>query len=162
MTFGPEIFNKCHCDPRTLNIRSILDGGFVIDTPENLVIGDYCVLNSPMYIHAGGYVRIGKYCHIAQGFTLYSVNHNWRSKDWIPYGKDDTFKPVTIGDAVWVCANVSVGPGVTIGNGAILSMGSVVFADVPECAIVRGNPAQILTYRDKEAFRKCYEEGKFV
>lgn len=162
MSYGPEIFQKCHCNPSTLQIKSVLAGGFEINSPDHVVIGDHCVISSPMFLHAGGWIRIGNWCHIAHGLTVYTVNHNWRDKECIPYGQENIDKPVLIGNAVWICANVTIAPGVTIGDGAIISIGSVVFADVPECAIVRGNPAQILTYRDKEAFRKCYEEGKFI
>mgnify|MGYP001576057586 CR=1 FL=1 len=162
MMHGPEIFQRCHCNPETLTIKSSLTGEFAINSPENLVIGEHCTISAPMFIHAGGGVRIGDWCHIAHGLTLYSVNHNWRSLESTPYGMDDIFKPVMIGNAVWICANVTIAPGVIVGDGAILSIGSVVFADVPECAIVRGNPAQILTYRDKAVFRRLYAEGKFV
>jgi len=62
------------------------------------------------------------------------------------------YKSVNIDDYVWIGANVSITPGVTIRKGAIVGMGAVVTKDVPECAIVGGNPAKILAYRDKETF----------
>ena len=59
-------------------------------------------------------------------------------------------KPIFIEDYVWIGMRVSIAPGVRIGEGAILGMGSVIFEDVPPLAIVIGNPAKILTYRSKE------------
>jgi maltose O-acetyltransferase len=162
MIRGAAIFTKCKCNIGTLDIRSSLGGYFEVIRPERLVVGDYCMLNSPLFIHAGAGVYIGHHTHIAQNFTLYSVNHDWRSPDCLPYGPRDVCKPVVIGHAVWICANVTIAPGVVIGNGAILSIGSVVFSDVPECAVVRGNPAEVITYRNVREFRRLCEEGKFI
>ena len=53
-----------------------------------------------------------------------------------------------IGNDVWVGANSVILPGVKIGTGAIVGAGSVVTKDVPEYAIVVGNPARILKYRE--------------
>ena len=44
--------------------------------------------------------------------------------------------------------NVCITPGVYIDEGAIVAMGAVVTKDVPKCAIVGGNPARVLKYRD--------------
>ncbi len=159
----PEIFLQCHCDPSKLRVKPEgLPGGFVIHSPESVVLGDYSVFNSPLFIQGAGGVTIGKWCHLAPGLTIYTVNHDWRSAESLPYGTADILKPVVIGDAVWTCLNVTIAPGVTIGRGAILSIGSVVFQDVPECAIVRGNPAQVIKYRDREQFKRLYDEGKFI
>ena len=54
-----------------------------------------------------------------------------------------------------VCGNV------TIGEGAVIAAGSVVVKDVPSYAIVGGNPAQLIKYRDIEHFEKLKKEGKF-
>lgn len=108
-----------------------------------------------------GGVKIGKYCHIAKGLTIYSHNHNWRSKEYIPYDKENIMKPVSVGDCVWIGCNVTIAPGARIGNGVIISSGSVVFGEIPDCAIVRGNPAIIVGYRDKVTFDKLYVENKF-
>jgi serine acetyltransferase len=51
-------------------------------------------------------------------------------------------------------------PGVEVGEGAIISMGSVVFEDVPPRAIVLGNPAKIIGYRGEEHFNQCKAEGR--
>ena len=39
-------------------------------------------------------------------------------------------------------------------------MGSVVFGHIPKCAIVRGNPATVIGYRDVESFERLFKEGK--
>lgn len=59
-------------------------------------------------------------------------------------------KPVTIGNDVWIGANVIILPGVNIGDGAVLAAGAVVTKDVAPYAIVGGVPAKIIKYRFKE------------
>jgi acetyltransferase-like isoleucine patch superfamily enzyme len=58
--------------------------------------------------------------------------------------------PVTIGDNVWMGARVTVLPGVTIGENAVIGAGSVVTKDIPPNAIAVGNPAQVLRLRMEE------------
>jgi acetyltransferase-like isoleucine patch superfamily enzyme len=53
-------------------------------------------------------------------------------------------------------------PGVTIGEGAIIAAGSVVVKDVPDFAIVGGNPAKIIKYRNIETFNRLKADGKFL
>ena len=62
--------------------------------------------------------------------------------------------PVYIGDDVWIGAKANIVPGVTIGDGAVVAMCAVVTKDVPSCAVVGGNPAKILKYRDVEVYNK--------
>jgi acetyltransferase-like isoleucine patch superfamily enzyme len=52
--------------------------------------------------------------------------------------------PVIIKQGVWICVRAVILPGVTIGENAIISAGSVVDSDVPPCSIVAGNPAIIV------------------
>lgn len=57
-------------------------------------------------------------------------------------------KPITIGDNVWFGGNCVVLPGVTIGNNVVVGAGSVVTKDVPDNAVVVGNPAKIIRYTE--------------
>ena len=58
-------------------------------------------------------------------------------------------KPVRIGDDVWIGMRVTILPGVTVGSHCIIGAGAVVTKDVPDYAIVGGNPARILRTRNK-------------
>ena len=57
--------------------------------------------------------------------------------------------------------DVTISGNVTIGDGAIVSIGSVVVKDVPRCAIVGGNPAKVIKYRDIEHYEQLVAEEKF-
>lgn len=118
-------------------------------------------LKSDTLIECSGGVEIGRYFHTGKGLTIFSHNHNWRSHKSIPYDDSDIERKVIIEDAVWFGANVTISPGAIIREGVIVASGSVVFGDIPACAIIKGNPAQIVKYRDKDVFYDLKEKGNF-
>jgi acetyltransferase-like isoleucine patch superfamily enzyme len=122
------------------------------------IIGNYCSFNG-MNSVGGGRVTIGNYFHSGIECMLITGNHNYEG-EMIPY--DDTFvyKEITIGDCVWFGNRVIVVGNVNIGEGAIVAAGSVVVKDVPPLAIVGGNPARIIKYRDSEHYYRLKAEGK--
>jgi putative colanic acid biosynthesis acetyltransferase WcaF len=52
---------------------------------------------------------------------------------------------------VWICTDAFVGPGVTVGEGAIVGARAVVVKDVPPRAIMVGNPARMVRFRPEPA-----------
>lgn len=155
-------FQKANVDLKSTFFGAEVLGPFVVICLSLLSIGNGSSISGRLYINALGGVQIARCCHIAQGLTIYSHNHNWRSEKSIPYDEKEILRPVKIGDAVWIGANVTIALGSSIGNGVIVSSGSVVFGEVPDCAIVRGTPASVIGYRDQEIFQKLYAEGKMV
>jgi acetyltransferase-like isoleucine patch superfamily enzyme len=118
-------------------------------------------IKSGTFIECSGGVRIGRHFHAGRGLTIFSTNHNYRSDRLIPYDEVDLPGPVVIEDCVWVGANVSIVPGVTVGEGAVVAMGAVVTRDVPPGAVVAGNPARIVGQRDMEIYRRLKAQGRF-
>lgn len=55
--------------------------------------------------------------------------------------------PIVIGSDVWIGSHAMIMSGVTVGQGAVVAAGSIVTKDVPDYAIVAGNPARIIKYR---------------
>ncbi len=137
------------------------DRDFQINFPANLSIGNGTVLNGCCFINAFGGVSIGEYCHIGKGLTVFSHNHNWKSEKYLPYDEENIIRPVKVGDAVWIGANVTLAPGAEVGDGAIISSGAVVFGKVAPGTIVRGNPAVEIGKREEEVFRSLLEKRQF-
>lgn len=100
-----------------------------------------CVL-----ICSGG-LTIGSDVMMAPGVHIVTNGHVFDRTD-IPMRAQGIFeKPVTIGDDVWLSANVIVLPGVTVGRGSVIAAGSIVTKDVPEYSIVGGVPARVIRSR---------------
>jgi len=95
-------------------------------------------------------VSIGDNTMIAQNVKLIATNHYYKRKDQLIHEQDiDTEKiGITIGNDCWIGAGAIILPGVTVGNGAVVGGNAVVTKDVPEYAVVVGNPARIIRYRE--------------
>ncbi|MFQ6553004.1 CatB-related O-acetyltransferase [Aestuariibius insulae] len=107
-------------------------------------------------------LRIGKFCQIAHGtrFITASANHPAGLITSYPFQIFDpahmaNYHPderdTRIGNDVWLGYNSMVLPGATVGNGVIVGAGSVVRGDIPDYAVVIGNPAQVIRMRFPEA-----------
>ena len=118
-------------------------------------------LKSDTFIESTGGVTIGKYFHTGRGLTIFSTNHNYDSGNSIPYDAFDIHKPVIIKDFVWCGANVTIMPGVTIGEGVVIGGGAVITKDIPDFAIIGGNPATVIKYRNISLFNELKNQSKF-
>lgn len=125
----------------------------------NTVLGFHVCFNG-MQITGGGNCKIGDYFHSGQDCLIMTENHNYEGME-IPYDSTYIYKNVEIGDCVWLGSRVIILPGTKIGEGAIIQAGSVVHGDIPECAIVGGNPAKVFKYRDIEHYKNLKELKKF-
>lgn len=156
------------------NIPSLCYIKNVITRP-NIIVGDYTFYDdnggaenfekhvTHHYDFNGDKLIIGKFCAIAKGveFIMNGANHRMCSVTTYPFNifgngwekatpslsdlplKGDT----VVGNDVWIGQNVTVLPGVHIGDGAIIGANSVVSKDVPPYHIVGGNPIKIIRKR---------------
>ena len=109
------------------------------------------------------YVSMGRYCSIGPFSRLFGSAHpkEWLSshpfthqnifQHFVPYKPTMEFKGYSettqVGHDVWMGTNVIVLPGTKIGNGAVIGAGAVVAKDVPDYAVVVGNPGRVVKYR---------------
>lgn len=114
--------------------------------PSSVELGN----NSGIGIDAriNGKTIIGDDVMMGADVSIFARNHAFDRTD-IPMNRQGFAeeKPVVIGNDVWIGAHVIILPGVHVGNGAILGAGAVVTKDVPDYAIVGGNPAKVLKMR---------------
>lgn len=116
--------------------------GFRCDNGRNIHAGDDFLANYNVTILDIAPVEIGDHVLIGPNTLISTVNH-----PMTPAGRRKHLgiaKPVRIGDDVWIAGNVTIVPGVTIGNNVVVAAGAVVTKDVPDNVLVGGVPARIL------------------
>jgi putative colanic acid biosynthesis acetyltransferase WcaF len=116
--------------------------GVRIKFPWRLVVGENTWLGEDVWIDNLGRVEIGANCCLSQGAYLCTGSHDWSSPSF-----DLVTKPIIIGDGAWIAARASVAPGVVVGEGAILAMGSVATTDLQPWGVYQGVPARLTKQR---------------
>lgn len=93
-----------------------------------------CLINTTLPISIGNRTAIG-------GGSYIFTHSSWQS---ILDGYPCTFEPISIGHNVWISWNVFILPGVSIGDGTLVSASSVVSKSLPTACLASGNPAKIV------------------
>ena len=136
------------------DVRRQLEELWRCELPEGVGLFPPCTTDCGLNTHVGagtfvnagcrfqdqGGIYIGERALIGHNAVIATLNHNMdpaRRANLLP-------APVRIGDDAWLGANVTVLPGVTIGNGAVIAAGAVVSRDVEENTVVGGVPARLL------------------
>jgi acetyltransferase-like isoleucine patch superfamily enzyme len=108
-----------------------------------LVTGSKCYIGRGCYFDFSGPVILGNNVVIGHGVTFITAHHSIgesvRRAAPVEYGRR-----ILVGDGVWVAANTTILPGITIGEGAVVATGAVVTKDVPPNVVVAGVPARIM------------------
>jgi len=113
---------------------------FYTDCGKNITFGKNVFLNTGCTFQDLGGITIGDASQIGQSVTLCTLNHGQA-----PEQRNTIYpSPIVIGRNVWIGANATVLPGVTVGDDAIIAAGAVVTKDVPEKAVVAGVPARVI------------------
>jgi putative colanic acid biosynthesis acetyltransferase WcaF len=111
--------------------------GVCIKYPWYLEIGDHVWLGENVWLENGNQLTIGSHVVLSQG--AYVCN---QSRDWADPLMGGITKPVVIEDGAWVSSFAKVFLGVTIGEEAIVTPGTVVTSNLEPRGIYRGNPAE--------------------
>lgn len=120
----------------TIEPNFFCDYGYNISLGENFYSNHNLVILDPARVTFGNNVFIGPNC----GF--YTAHH---PLDVATRNKGFEFAyPITVGNNVWIGGNVSVMPGVTIGDNVVIGAGSVVTKDIPSNVVAVGNPCKVL------------------
>lgn len=137
---GRLILQQCG---RNVNIYPKAEFSSKVILGDNSDIGYAARLNGPCVI--GNDVIMGP------EVLIYTSNHSSTRTDIaIKYQGLTAEETVYIGDGSWICARAIILPGVHIGKQVIVAAGSVVSKDVPDYAVVAGNPAVVVKQRGNE------------
>lgn len=171
------------CDRLTVGDRTYIAA--LAYVTGDLTIGADCSINP--YAVVRGEIRMGDGVRVGAHTSILGFNHSMAIDR--PIHQQGTWsKGITLGDDVWIGSNATILDGVTVGDHVIIGAGSVVTKDVPDWAVVAGNPARVLRDRrtdtrdasapdlatELRAFAgrareqagdllaRCFEEGRFV
>ena len=125
-----------------------IEHGAFFASGKDISIGDNSGLG--LNCRVAGPLSIGNDVMMAPNVSIYTQNHETENIYRPMRLQTAEKKKVTIGDDVWIGANAIILPGVTVGSGAIIAAGAVVTKDVPEFAVVGGNPAKIIKTRTQK------------
>ena len=141
-------FIRLLIDPVRLRSKGAIVGRLVVlgksrieGKYENLFIGNETSLGR-CNIALHDRVIIGKRVVINDGVEILTASHSLNDPQW-----RHKKAPIVIDDYAWIATNAILLPGVTVGRGAVVGAGAVVRNDVPDYAVVIGNPAQIADVR---------------
>lgn len=123
-----------------------LDESFMLFPPfhtncgKNIEIGKNVFINSGCHFQDQGGIKIGDGTFIGPNVVLATLNHGIE-----PEKRGNLYpKPITIGNGVWIGGNVSILPGVVLGDNVIVGAGAVVTKNFPANVIIGGVPAKII------------------
>lgn len=130
--FGARIGKGCRLSPSCR-----------VWAPWNLEMGILSALGDGVDCYSVDKIRIGSKVAVSQRVFLCTATH-----DISTLMRELEHAPISIGDHVWVCAEAFVGPGVTLGKGAVVGARAVVVKDVEPWTVVAGNPSRFVKKRE--------------
>jgi len=146
------LFHLNHTEPTPEKIAEALDVLFdghdhsglgimtpaQIDFPKQLTIGRHVFINHSFTAMSIGGITLEDNVQIGPRVTIVTDNHDFENRYVLKC------KSVRIKRGAWIGANVTIMPGVTVGENAVVAGGSVVTRDVPDNTVAGGNPARVL------------------
>lgn len=141
---GVIIYNNCVFSGVEFLGKAVIEPYCRLSGVPRIIIGNNFYLNA--HCHLLGEITFGNDVMIGPKTIIWGRDHGMgleSSMNTQPH----TSEPITIGNDIWIGANVIILKGVKIGDGAVIGAGSIVTKDIPEKAIVVGNPAKIVKYR---------------
>lgn len=131
-------------------------GSAAIWFPPNLVMGAQSVLGPRVRCYNQGMITIGERVVVSQDAQLCASTHD---------ASDPAFRlilrPITIRDHAWIAAEAFIGPGVTVGEGAIIGARAALFVDAEPWTIYAGNRAAAVKPRVMRASSvQLFSEGR--
>lgn len=133
--------------PIRIGSKSFINDNVILNSKTGYIhIGSETSINHNSVVFGNGGVEIGNRCAIGLNVQIVK-NHR------IPERLIDSYDEITpgktiVGDSVWLCSNVVIVDGVTVGSYSVVGSNSLVSRDIPEAVIAGGIPAKVLKGRE--------------
>jgi putative colanic acid biosynthesis acetyltransferase WcaF len=125
-------------------------GGAVIWDPHNLVMREYASIADGVQCYNMALIELGAFVVVSQRSHLCAGTHDIDGSSM-----QLTAKPIRIDDHAWIAAEAFVGPGVTVGEGAVLGARAVTARDLEPWTVNAGNPSRKLRTRPNFAAKRA-------
>ncbi len=115
---------------------------FVVDYGYNVFLGAGTFFNHNIYLMDCAEIRLGQKVFVGPNCGFYTAIHPFDVEK-----RNEGFemaKPISIGNNVWIGADVSILPGVTIGDNCVIGAKSLVSKDIPSGVLAFGNPCRVI------------------
>jgi putative colanic acid biosynthesis acetyltransferase WcaF len=133
--FGAQLGPDCHFYP-----------GSKVWAPWNLICEDHVAAGDGVEIYNPSPVEFGSHVILSQGSYICGATHDYNDPDFPLVAYRMRIEPYA-----WICARASVGPGVRVGEGAVLGLGSVATRDLQPWTVYNGHPAVAIRERNRTA-----------
>lgn len=154
---GMELNTKYHTPEELREIMGRLTGKkidesfrlfppFYTDFGKNITIGKDVFINSCCHFQDQGGITIGDGTMIGHSVVLATINHDLEPEKM----RKNHYAPITIGKYVWIGSNVTILPGISVGDWAVVAAGAVVTKDIPPFTVVGGVPAKVIKKIQKQ------------
>ena len=115
---------------------------FIVDYGYNIFMGAGTFLNHNVYLMDCAEIRFGKKCFVGPNCGFYTAIHpldvEKRNAGF------EMAKPIKLGNNIWIGGDVTIFPGVTIGDNSVIGAGSIVTKDIPSGVLAFGNPCKVI------------------
>lgn len=114
---------------------------FHCDHGTGILLGESVFINYNCVMLDSGFIRIGSHTLVGPNCSFYTPQHPMAYEE--RRKPQETAYPITVGEDCWIGGNVTICPGVTIGDRCIIAAGSVVTKDIPSDSLAAGCPAVV-------------------
>ena len=111
-------------------------------------VGEGCSVMPFVTLFGHGGITVGPRTIIAPHAVLVAANHRFAGRRPMT-GQGSETAPIVIGSDCWIAANAVITAGVTVGQGSVIGAGSIILKDVPDYAVVVGNPGRVVRIRQE-------------
>ncbi len=131
------------CFGAQISWKSMVNSSVKIWAPWNLEMGDHACLGPNIDCYNQGRITIKNNATISQKVYLCASTHDFTDPKHALI-----LRPIIIGERAWIAADAFIGPGVTVGDGAVVGARGVVVKNVEPWTVVGGNPAIFIKKRE--------------
>lgn len=129
-----------------VGVGARVHGSVAIWHPRHLMLGDQALIGPRVRLYNQGSIAVGPRSVVSQGAHLCASTHDIAHPHF-----QLQLRPIVVGTGCWIAAEAFVGPGVTVGDDAVVAARAALFEDAAPGQVYRGNPAVAIKERRRRA-----------